>query len=58
MATIFSKLFLWVKGAAVSFILILGVMSAYGWYHTESQKTGGSGEKAKQELELKDKRTF
>jgi hypothetical protein len=54
MTTIFSKLLLWLKGQAVSFILILGVIAGFSWYNTESLKIGGAGEKERQEKLLSD----
>ena len=58
MTTIFSKLLLWLKDAAVSFVLILGVISAIYWYNIESPKTGGSGAKEAQERMLSEKTSF
>lgn len=52
MTTLFSKLLLWLKDVAVSFVLILGVISAIYYYHIENQKTGGSGAKEEQERML------
>lgn len=58
MATIFSKLLLWLKDAAKSFVLILGVISAIYWYNIESPKKGGSGAKEAQERILSEKTSF
>jgi hypothetical protein len=58
MTTIFSKLLLWLRDAAVAFVLILVVISAVYWYNIESPKTGGSGEKEAQERELSKTTSF
>ena len=55
MTTLFSKLFLWLKDAAVYFVLILGVISVIYWYNIESPKTGGSCAKEKQQRALSEK---
>ena len=55
MTTLFSKLFLWLKDAAVYFVLILGVISVIYWYNIESPKIGGSGAKEKQQRALSEK---
>ena len=40
---------MWVVGAVVSFVLILGGLNLYDRYETETQKTGGAGKREEQE---------
>ena len=57
MTTIFSKLLLWLKGQAVSFILILVVLIGINLYSTYIQTTGGPSGVERQEKLLNEKRS-